>query len=377
MKQGAPYMKNKTNLRPSLLVFGLCLLACLILAPASYAVTDNGDSTSSDSTAPKIQIGSLASDADAINYGLLTAGNSYTQTLTLTNTGDTNVSLSLSLIASDIATLPAERSQILEWLFFVDTPDQTEIAPQNSVTVKLRAKIPDNALGGGQYAALLITADTDNQITLPISAIITGENLSYQSEVTARHLAPWYLQSPVTASTTITNQGNVDFESLAEFTVKNPFTGETIFSDTTSAAILPGASQTIEQSWNEAPVLGVFNITQSVSYYDTAGQAYLSQFSRLVIVCPLWLIILIALLLCVIIVAIILLVRHHHHAKPKNQNSKTSSSTPETPPTQTTTQVDSPNSSASAQTEASPLGATPSESSSSSDQPHSINIERK
>ena len=326
MKQGVLNMRSNIKLGLGLfLLFTVFASNLLLLPPVSAEDSPSHDTTLTENQA---QIGPITATPSTIDYGLLLPDNSYTQSIEIKNTSDQAISLNLSLIPTDIATLPSERSQITEWISFVATDNPLNISPQGSATIKLRAKIPTDALGGGQYSALLISIDAGTNLSIPISAIISGDDLSYNSSVAKRDLSPWFFKNPITASTTIENQGNVDFDSTAEFTVKNPFTGETLYSSTTTTPILPGASQTISQSWDSAPSFALLSLSQSVTYYDSTGQAFSSQFSRLVVVCPLWLLIVVAVGILIIIVAIIFIVRHRRKKAQKSQAQNPKSQNP-------------------------------------------------
>ena len=72
------------------------------------------------------------------------------------------------------------------------------------------------------------------------------------------------------------------------------------------ATVLPDTSRTGVLTWSDAPKLGIFKVTQEISFLD---QSF--TFSQVVLICPIWLIALVIVLIIALIVRIIYRVKSH------------------------------------------------------------------
>lgn len=193
-------------------------------------------------------------------------------------------------------------TKLHNWLTFPQT--DFHIAPDEELTVEFDAHVPDDAPGGGQYAAIIIeTRDsidssasfqTVNQVASLIHAHVAGE--THEQGILMKHYIPRIvLGSPLTISSNLKNDGNIDFRANQSMTIWNFFTGDEVFSPDTldqngrlvgssNPAVLPATSRYNALTWENAPQLGVFRVKQVISFLD---QVY--EFEEIVFICPLWL----------------------------------------------------------------------------------------
>ncbi len=244
----------------------------------------------------------------------LAPGETYEGSFVVKNVGrlDLTFSLSASPYQVDAETydpdFATETSQTLlkDWL---SLPSESfTLAPDEAKTVKFAATAPADVPDGGQYAAILVQTSspaTDSnfavtsQIAVTLRAHMSGKT-RYEATLLEAKTPSFLLGSPISASATVQNSGNVDFRAAQMLTVHNFFTGATIFSDSTDASaiahpvIMPGTTRTNAIVWSDAPALGLFRVVHTITIL---GQPYTSE--TIVFRCPI--------ILAVLILAFVLL----------------------------------------------------------------------
>ena len=207
-----------------------------------------------------------------------------------------------------------ESSQIVDWINIAEPTGV--LKPNGTSEVEFTITVPEEAAGGGQYAALMVTSDPEyeeaqgvavNQsfaIGSIIYAEIDGEVLR-DSSVISNSVPGFVLSTPVMASATLENNGNVHETAIIQLTVKNKLTGETIFPvDNTSKGfaeiVMPGSTRAISRSIDNLPVVGVVSVEQTIHY-----GGHESSVQQDVVICPVWFMTLIVVLVLGIIGGII------------------------------------------------------------------------
>lgn len=207
------------------------------------------------------------------------------------------------------------------------------IEPNGSTNVSFTIDVPGDVSGGGQYAAIMLTSDANEnaggamKVTSQLAAIIYGHieggQMKAEGELIGHSLPNFLFNSNFNVSQTVKNSGNVDFKVVQKLTITNFFTNqEVIGPDSVGddgqylgysvATVLPGTSRTGILTWREAPKLGLFRVTQEVSFLD---QEY--TFSKLVLICPIWLIVVILAIIIALIVLLIFKIKRGRHPKPE------------------------------------------------------------
>ena len=203
--------------------------------------------------------------------------------------------------------------------------------------------VPENAPGGGQYVAIIVSQDNDSadsnessekktssessvnnvaEIASLIYAEVDGE-IKRSGEVTENNIPGFITSLPLVTSATIRNNGNIHSRAKYSFTVKNFFTGDDLISSDSKSSsytetILPETTRHSEHEIEGLPMLGVFHVTQTIAYDGKV----MSEEAVNVIVCPIWFMVLLLAVIASITTTIVLIIRKHkHHKHQKKQNA--------------------------------------------------------
>ncbi|MDL2327931.1 hypothetical protein LJC64_04725 [Ruminococcaceae bacterium OttesenSCG-928-A11] len=203
-------------------------------------------------------------------------------------------------------------TQLSGWISF-GQKTYDALAPGESVEVPYHISVPANCPGGGQYAVLFaqtipkgeITGGMGLQTVSRVGELIfanmggetqkTGEFISFEQN--------WWTDGKITSTTVIKNTGNVDFAVNQTFTVKNLF-GKEMYTSTPNKSVLPETSREMVQTWEETPMIGLFNVTNQTSFI---GQTPVNE-TKLVLVAPLWFIIAFSTVFCLILILIVVII---------------------------------------------------------------------
>lgn len=217
-----------------------------------------------------------------------------------------------------------DHTRMVEWIT-ISEPIGT-IAPNETKDIEFTIMVPEDAPGGGQYAAIVVGVDNENKThenvavtnVLEIASILYAKvdgEIIHKGEVLENNV-PGFLTDPkINVSSLIVNEGNM--HEIAEITIKatNVFTGETIASaelDNGAYAelIMPDSQRFINKEIDELPMLGIVNVKQDIYYNGTT-----STVEKNVIVCPIWFLILMVFVLVVIVWKIIRTILKHKKKK--------------------------------------------------------------
>lgn len=222
-------------------------------------------------------------------------------------------------------------TKLANWITFEQT--DFSVKADTSAEVKFTIAVPDDAPGGGQYAAILIRlgdADSESegvgiisQLAATIHGHVKGNAVRRDGKMISHDFPTIFLSNPVTVTSVFENTGNIDYRVTESWTIRDFFTnreyvGPESANDTgyvygtLSAAILPGTERTLKLSWQDTPAIGVFRVEQTISYFDQ-----IETFSHIVVVCPIWLV---ALVGAFIVFGLIWLIAHiisRRHDKPQ------------------------------------------------------------
>lgn len=269
----------------------------------------------------------------------LTPGQTYTGEISVANSGQQPFDFVMSVAPYQVDsetynpdfTTENNYTRLASWITFGE--DAYHLDPETSLTIKFRIDVPEDAVGGGQYAAILARTESGKQENDSIQTIpqvaaflygrINGASMNPSGEVAEQSVPGFVVGGKLVASETVYNTGNVDFRVNHSLTVKDFFSDRTLFdADTkapdgtslgsTTAMILPGTSRSSSITWDNTPQLGIFRVRQVVSFLGND-----SVIERVVICCPLWLIFSIIGLLLLLILWIILAIRHHRKKRPQ------------------------------------------------------------
>lgn len=193
-------------------------------------------------------------------------------------------------------------TKLHNWITFSKNSFQLE--PGASQNVIFTITVPDDVPGGGQYAAIIaetrdsMSEDANVRIISQLASLIYAhvEGEEHIGGVLLDHSLPTLLLgSPFTARATVKNDGNIDFRLTHKLNIRDFFTNREVLTETSvdengkflansTPMILPETQRSNSITWDGAPQLGVFKVTQTISFLD---QTY--TFDQVVILCPIWL----------------------------------------------------------------------------------------
>jgi len=308
-------------------LLALALIATTVLSIPAFGVSTI-DKTKLYLRTPPVQIGEIA------------AGDSYTGTFTMAE--QTDIPAYIKLYTSPYSMKEGEytpiyegpesyRNSIKDWITFPEGTEYT-IPPGEEIHIPYIINIPKNALGGSQYCAIIaenITPTTDSdeddiihtvavgRVALPIFADILGDGMRLSGEIINWNVNSIFLSPPLKGDFTIKNTGNVIFSVNYKFEVFDFFRGDdSVYTEEDDKSVFPDTQRTINHAWEDAPLLGLFRVKEKISFLDTS-----EDFSKLVLIIPLFLIILILIILTLGITLIVY--RHRTRKQEKKRLSKT------------------------------------------------------
>lgn len=196
--------------------------------------------------------------------------------------------------------------KIASWFTFSQTTGHLE--SDTEVTINYTIKVPANAPGGGQYGAIMVETEKDKDDKGNIQAIsrvgmliyshVNGE-INHCTKILENKLPTFLFNPPVFGETRVENCGNVDAELKVHLKVFPFFSNEEVYSNEekpTNMNTLPGTKRYHKELWANSPAIGIFNVDQIIQY----GSETKTE-RKLVIVCPIWLIVLIVLFIISVI----------------------------------------------------------------------------
>ena len=206
-----------------------------------------------------------------------------------------------------------EYSEMVDWVEF--TSNSEGILKQGEkIEIGFTITVPRDAPAGGQYVALLVSTDNSSLSQTDSGTSITEEgslgpivyakiNGETREDVTivSNNINGFMFEPPITATTTIKNNGNIHGTAKYILRVYPFFSNESIYNNEElpgEAVIIPNSTRSFTLTWDEAPKIGIYKVESEVKIFDETENA---KVSKIVIICPAWvLILIIAFILAVI-----------------------------------------------------------------------------
>lgn len=225
----------------------------------------------------------------------------------------------------------SESTRMANWITLSET--EFSVKPNQSAEVKFAVDVPEDTPGGGQYAAIIIRTESEQhqesgvdvigQIAALVYGHVEGTELRASGYVQNYQFPSLMFGNEFKINSVVENTGNVDFKVTETLTIKDFFTNREAINPesvndagypvgTTSATVLPGTARTFKMTWKDAPQVGIFRVKHTISYLD---QDQVTE--KIVVVCPLWLIVLIALILVLMIIWLIMSLVGYRKKKPQ------------------------------------------------------------
>lgn len=209
--------------------------------------------------------------------------------------------------------------EIADWITVTSGATGT-LKPNDVAPIEFEINVPETAPAGGQYAVISVVVEVSSadgesgsinigesmSIGHIILAEITGESVS-SGEVTDMGIQSFVIGGNITAFSTVKNTGNVHGRAVYGMKVYPWFSDQPVYSNEDMKEehyILPDRQYQNESVWTETPMVGVFNVQYTVEFMGNT-----SEVTRMVIVCPWWLIALFAMGLILMILRIATLMK--------------------------------------------------------------------
>lgn len=201
-------------------------------------------------------------------------------------------------------------NQIMDWIE-LDKETGT-VAPNSTDVLSYKINVPKDAPAGGQYATIIIRDETVNsdedsgnvaiqnvmQFGSIIYAEVTGETRE-AGAILENNVPMISFGSPLMVSSIVKNDGNVHTDAEYTLQIYPLFSDKEVYSneeEPMTSLILPESERYNALTWDEAPMVGIFKVRQTVKIFGDT-----SVVEKIVIICPLW-------LLFIIIIAIALII---------------------------------------------------------------------
>lgn len=235
-----------------------------------------------------------------------------------------------------------DRTRITEWMT-IETPncpilrteDETivlEMQADSQCTVNYSIKVPEDAVGGSQHAAIILAStpyselnkqaegvgiNVKHRYAYTVYADVDGPGAIYAGKIIENNV-PWlFLSQPISVSSLISNSGNLDFQADYHVLIKNWFGGEEMMLNDFEKVVLADTESADTQTWDGTPEIGIFEVTQNI----TLGNEE-SNVKRLVLVIPIWWLIIIICVLLLLIWALVMKIRQHLKKKSRLKSDK-------------------------------------------------------
>ena len=224
---------------------------------------------------------------------------------------------------ADVATKTAHTG-MADWITIAN-PTGT-LAPNESTELEFTITVPEDAPGGGQYAAIIVGIDNENKThdnvvvanVLEIASVLYAKvdgKITHAGQILQNNVPFFVFDPTINVSTLIENTGNMHEIASGTITATNVFTGDTLASaeldnGVYTELVMPDTKRFISKEINELPMIGIINVQQNV-YYN--GE--ISTVQNNVIICPVWFLVLIILTIIAIITAITRAILKHRKGK--------------------------------------------------------------
>jgi len=188
------------------------------------------------------------------------------------------------------------------------------LSPNESQKIDFTLSVPSDAPAGGQYLAIGVSSDasvdSENiavenifEMASVVYAEIEGKTV-HEGEILENYVPSFVTAGAPMTMVTLSNRGNVHETATVTVKIKNILTGQELEmtedgKNTYESIVMPKTTRQVVRSFDDLPALGVFEVVQDVDYI---GQT--SNFTTVMLICPIWFMVLVIVLVGAIIGAI-------------------------------------------------------------------------
>jgi len=207
---------------------------------------------------------------------------------------------------------------LTDWVTF--TNENGSVEPGEQSEVKYTVKVPKDAPGGLQSAAIMVTmvnsdemkesgVQTVSRAAFPIYMNIGGDT-EERGAIIENKIPSLIFNPPLVTSSVVENAGNIYTTATYEVKVYNVFGGKEVYSNIQednngemkpdTRVIFPETERYNEVEWTNAPKFGIFRVKQTVKIFDEV-----SENEKLVFICPIWLILVFIAIIALVVYKIV------------------------------------------------------------------------
>lgn len=210
------------------------------------------------------------------------------------------------------------RGQMAEWIT-LKSPKADTLQPNQSRKIEYKITVPEDAPAGGQYASINVIVETDPNVEgVGISERVLMGHLifaevaggsEYSGEIVDVKVPSFLFGGEVRASSLVRNTGNVHAIATYKMKVSSVFGGGVVYDNSAEPdrrVVVPDRTFFNENYWQETPMAGIFNVEYTVEFQGLETTA-----TKVVIVCPPWLLFLVLAAIIILVIRIVTLVRAH------------------------------------------------------------------
>jgi len=203
--------------------------------------------------------------------------------------------------------------------------DEGTVKPNEVDVVPFVIEVPEDAPAGGQYAAIIVQNDTNSdkesegdlsiqetvRFASSIFAEVAGET-RMKGAILENNIPAFNLSSPLKASSTVRNDGNVHTNAKYTLQVWPLFSDEEVCTNeenATESLIMPETERVHIEECN-LPAIGIFRAKQTVEIFGEK-----SEMEKTILMCPLWLLFLIVFVIVALVIWIVTKVKGKNSAR--------------------------------------------------------------
>lgn len=279
--------------------------------------------------------GELMVSPSKIDIPDLNPGESHTGTFKVINSGDVDINYRVYATGYMVSYVEGQDNYtqqfdvtdgayvaISKWFTF--NKDTGSLKPGERDEITYTINVPSDAPAGGQYAAIMAEIDNDedkmfvskSRVGLLVYSQVNGET-RLDAKIIDNKIPSFLFEPPVYATSLVENNGNVHLTASYSLQVFPLFSDEELYTneeEPETHIVMPETRRFITSKWENSPSFGIFRVVQTVKIADQE-----SREEKLVILCPLWLIIIIIAL--IFVMAFWLVSRHKSRQRRAREES--------------------------------------------------------